>query len=147
MGEQRQHELGPGQGRGAQQRMDLATEPAAGNEHEPLAALGELVGELHRDPAAERVADDRRAVVAEGDHRVANRARIGAQRVVTARLRGLAVPEQVRRQHRVVGSQVIDRRLPLIRAAGDPVDEHDQRPLAALAKADPVAVQLDLALR
>ena len=142
--EQRQHELRAGQGRGAQQRMHLAAEAAARDEHQALAALGELVGELHRDPAAERVADDRRAVVAEGDHRVADGARVGAERVVAARLRRLAVAEQVGREHRVVGGQVLDRRLPLVGAAGDPVDQDDQRALAALAEADAVAVELDL---
>ena len=144
MGEQRQHELGAGQGRGAQQRMHLAAEAAAGDEHEALAALGELVGELHRDPAAERVADDRRAVVAERDHRVAHGARVGAERVVAARLRRLAVAEQVGREHGVLVGELVDRRLPLVRAAGDPVDEDDQRALAAVAKADAVAVKLDL---
>ena len=37
----------------AGQRMHLAAETAGGDQHEPLAALGELIGELHRDAAAE----------------------------------------------------------------------------------------------
>ena len=94
--EHRHHPLRPGQRRGTQQRVHLAAEAAAGDQDEALAALRELVGELHRDPAAERVADDRRAVVAEGDDRVADGARVGAERVVAARLRRLAVSEQVR---------------------------------------------------
>ena len=121
----------PGSVDGAQHRVHLAAEAAAGDEHEALAALGELVGELHRDPAAERVADDRRAVVAERDHRVADGARVGAERVVAARLGRLAVAEQVRRQDVMVGGEMLDRRLPLRGAAGDPVDEDDQRPFAA----------------
>ena len=85
--------------------MHLAPEAAARHEDEALAALGELVGELHRDPAAERVADDRRPVVAERDHRVADGARVGAERVVAARLGRLAVAQQVGRQHLVVAAR------------------------------------------
>ena len=79
--------------------MHLAAEAAAGDQDEALAALGELVGELHRDAAAERVADDRRAVVAERDHRVADGARVCAERVVAARLGRLAVAQQIGREH------------------------------------------------
>ena len=39
--------------------MDLLAQTAAGHQHQPLAPLRELVGELHGDAAAERVADDR----------------------------------------------------------------------------------------
>ena len=74
----------PGQRGGAQQQVDLVAEPAAGDEPEPLAALGELVGELHRDAAAERVADDRDVVVAERGQEVADAAGVGAERVVAA---------------------------------------------------------------
>ena len=145
--EQRQDQLRAGQGRGAKQRMDLAPEPAAGDEYEALAALRELIRELHRDPAAERVTDDRRPLVTERDHRVADRARVGAERVVAARFRRLAVAEQVGREHGVLGDQMLDRGVPLVRAAGDPVDQDHQRALAAMAKADPMAVQLDLFVR
>jgi len=124
--------------------MHVASEAAAGDEDEALAALGELVGELHRDPAAERMADDGRAVVPKGDDRVAHGARVRAERVVAARLRGFAVPEQVGRDHMMLGGQVVDRRVPLVRAPGDAVDEDDQRAVAGLAKGDPVAVKADL---
>jgi hypothetical protein len=82
--------------------MNLSPETAAVDQHEALAALGELVGELHRDPATERVADDRRALVAERDHDVADPARVGAERVVAARFGGLAVAKQIGREHLVV---------------------------------------------
>ena len=74
----------PGQGGGAQEQVDLLAEAAAGDQPETLAALGELVGELHRDPAAERVADDRHVLVAESGQQVAHAARVGAERVVPA---------------------------------------------------------------
>ncbi len=98
--EQRQHELGARQRRGAQQQAHLAAEPAAVDQHEPLAPLGELVGELHRDAAAERVPDEGRAVVAERDEQVAHGARVRAERVVAARLGRAAVAEQVRARSR-----------------------------------------------
>ena len=82
--ERRQHEVGAREGRGAQHHVDLASEAAAGDEREALDALGELVGELHRDAAAERVADDRRALVAEREQQVADEARERAERVVAA---------------------------------------------------------------
>ena len=84
----------------AQQQVDLAAEAAAGDEHEALAALGELVGKLHRDPAAERVPDERRALVAERDQQVADAA--GVARRASSRRAALPtpVPEQVRRDHR-----------------------------------------------
>ena len=100
--ERGQDVVGDRQRRGAQQHVDVAAEPAAGDEHEPLGALGELVGELHRDAAAERVPDDRHAVVAERGDDVARAAGVGAERVVAARRRGLAVAEQVGRDHRVL---------------------------------------------
>ena len=75
--QQRQHDLGERQRGGAQQKVQLAAQPAAVHEHQTLAALGELVGKLHHDPAAERVPHERRALVAEGHHQVANAARVG----------------------------------------------------------------------
>ena len=46
----------------AKQRAHLVAEAAARDQRQALGALGELVEELHRDPAAERVADDRGAL-------------------------------------------------------------------------------------
>src|SRR4051812_30790738 len=48
--EQRQHELGARQRGGPQDEVDVAPEPAAVDEHEPLGALGELEGELIATP-------------------------------------------------------------------------------------------------
>ena len=84
-------QVGAGQRRRAQDRADLRAEAAAGDEHEPLDHLGELVGELHRDPAAERVADERRALVAERER--ADRAgRRRAPRASSRRRRGADPP-------------------------------------------------------
>ena len=137
-----QHVLGGREGGRAQQEVHLLAEAAARDEHQPLHPLRELVGELHRHPAAERVAHDRRLVDAERDQQVAHAAGVGAERVVAAGLRGLAVPEQVGRDHRVVLRQRWDHVLPGPRAAGDAVDQHERRSGARAAEAHPMPVQL-----
>src|SRR5665213_212176 len=53
--EEGENEFGAGKRCGAKQPVDVAAEAAAVDQDESLAALGELVGELHRDPSAERV--------------------------------------------------------------------------------------------
>ena len=93
--QQRQHELGARQRGGPQREADLLAQAAAVDEHEPLQALGELVGELHRDAAAERMADDGRRRDPEHRQEVAHPAGVGAERVVAARLARAAVAEQV----------------------------------------------------
>ena len=49
-----------GQRGAAEHRAHLLAEAAARDQRKPLDLVGELVEELHRDPAAERVADERR---------------------------------------------------------------------------------------
>ena len=114
-GEHGQDPVGAGEGGGAQQQVDLLAQAAAGDEPEPLAALGELVGELHRHAAAERVADDRDAVVAERGQQVAGAAGVGAERVVAARRGRRAVAEQVGRDQREVLARVARRPAPTSR--------------------------------
>ena len=98
--EQRQRQAGAGQRRGAQHEMDLAAQAAAAHEHHPVDLLGVLVGELHRDAAAERVPDDRRRVDPQRDQQVAHARGVRAQRVVAARLGRQAVAEQIGRDAR-----------------------------------------------
>ena len=86
----------------AQQRADLAPEAAARDQHQALDALGELVEELHRHAAAERVPDDRRALDADRREQVADAGGVRAERVVAARRGRVAVADQVGRDHRVV---------------------------------------------
>jgi putative transposase len=50
---QREQVLRAGQRQCAQQRIDVFAEAAARDQHEPFAALGELVGELHGDTATQ----------------------------------------------------------------------------------------------
>ena len=80
----------PGAPRGLGRRSD---------EDEALAVLGKLVGELHRDSAAERMPDERgpryRAPPAGRGCRT-----LRAQRIVAARLGGFAVAEHIRGRSR-----------------------------------------------
>ena len=124
--------------------LHLAPEAAARDQHEPLAALRELVGHLHRHAAAERVADDRAAVVAERAEEVANAAGVGAERVVAARLRRFAVAEQVGRDDGVVLRERLHHVRPRLRAAGDPVDQHQHGTPARAAVTHCVSVESDL---
>ena len=84
--EQREHELRSRQRRQAQEEVDLRAEPTAVDQNETFAALRELVRQLHRDTAAERVADECRALVSESDQQIAHPTCVRAERVVASRL-------------------------------------------------------------
>ena len=81
---------------GSEQRMHFAAEAPARDDDEALGEDRILVRELHRDPAAQGVADDRRPAVAKDHEQVTEADRVGPERVVALRLRRLPVPEQVR---------------------------------------------------
>ena len=132
----------PGTLRARSSGRDLLAEAAAAHEHEPLGHLRELVGELHGDAAAEAVADDGGALVAEHAEQVADARRVGAEAVVAAGLGALAVAEQVGGDHGVALGEQRHHRHPGAGAAGDPVDHHEQRALAGLPVGDVVAVDL-----
>ena len=85
-------------------RLTSGPSPPLVHEHQSLAALGELVGELHDDAASERLADECRAVVTEGVQQVAKHCGVGAERVLAARLGRFAVPEQIRGDDRDTAS-------------------------------------------
>ena len=124
--------------------MDLLAEPAGRDQRHPLHVLGEEVGELHRDPAAERVADDGAALEAEHRQQVADPGRVGAQRVVAPGLGRAAVADHVGGDHRVALGERWHHLAPGIRGRCDPVQQHQQRPLAGGLEADRMAVQGDL---
>jgi len=71
VGDQWEHDLGAGQGRGPEHRIDLASEAAARDQHQPLGERGVLVGELHCHAAAERMSDHGGAPVPERIEQVA----------------------------------------------------------------------------
>ena len=145
-GERGEHVVGARQGSGAQQQVDLAAEPATGDEHEALTALWELVGELHRDAAAERVPDDRDALVAERGGDVASAAGVGAEGVVATRGRGLAVAEEVGRDHREALAQQRRHPRPRLRRVRDPVQQQQRRAAPGDPVAHALAVQRHLVL-
>ena len=135
---------GAGEGGGAQQRADLAAEAAAGDQHEAVGALGELVEELHRHAPAEGVADDRGALHPEHREQVADARGVGAEGVVTARGRGVPVSDQVRRDHGVTVGERQGHRLPVAGGVEHPVDQHHRGPGSGHVVDNPVAVELDL---
>jgi hypothetical protein len=109
-------------------------EAAAGDKRESFDALRELVEELHRHATAERVPDDARTVDPDRRHQVADACGMCAQRVVAARGRRVAVPDQVGCEDRVVARQVQRHRLPVAGGVEHAVDQHDGGPAAG----DPV---------
>ena len=123
--------------------MHLASEPAAVHEDEPLAALEELVRELHRDAAAQRVADEGRPIESERLEEVAHRVRVGPEGIVAARFRGFAVAEEIRGEDVVVLGEAREDGVPGGGGARDPVEQDDEgsasRPLIAV----PLPVQED----
>ena len=90
-----QEVLGAWQREGSQGPAHLAPEPAAAHHDQALAQLGILIGELHRDAAAERLPDERRPLDAErSDEQIAQPARVGAERVVAERLGRFSVTQE-----------------------------------------------------
>src|SRR5204863_8846698 len=66
------------------------------------------------------------------------------ERVVPARLRRVAMAEQVGRDDGEATSELREHRLPGRRRARDPVDEDEQRPAPHDPVAQPVPVEMDL---
>jgi hypothetical protein len=125
--------------------VHLLAEPAAVHEHEPLAALGELVGELQRHAAAEGVADDGGPLHPQGHHEVPHAAGEGPERVVAPGLGRLAVAEQVGGEDGEALGEGGHDLPPRGGASGEAVDEDEPRPLAGHPVADVVAVDPDVA--
>ena len=130
--------------RDPQERADVRAQPAARHEHQPVDPLGELPEELHRDAAAERVADDGRAADAERREQVADRRGVGADRVIAAGGRRVAVSDQVRGDHGVVVGQVQGQLAPVARRVDHPVDQQHRRAAARGPVDHLVAVELGL---
>ena len=133
-----------GRGQHPDPRAHLGAEPARGDQDHPLGALGELVGELHRDAAPEAVADDRDLVDPEERDQVAHPVGVAAQAVVGARLGRLAVAQQVGGDHRVAAGQRVDDRLPRGVVAAETVQEQERGPGADLDVRAAVAVERDV---
>ena len=111
---------------------------------------GVLVRELHRDAAAEGLADDGRPVDAEGDHQVPQRVGVRTEGVVLERLVGLTVAGQVRSDHGETLCQLREHVPPRGRASGHAVHQQQHRSIGLEVTAHPVddavSVQPDFAL-
>ena len=133
-----------GRGDRADRRAHLGAEAAGGDQDHPLGALGELVGELHRDAAAEAVADDGDLVDAEQGEQVAHAVGVAADAVVGAGLRRQSVAEQVGRDDGVAAGQRVDHRLPRGVVAAEAVQQENGGTGADLDVRAAVAVQRDV---
>ena len=131
-------------GDGADRRRHLGAEAAGRDQHEPLGALGELVGELHRHAAAEAVPDHGDPVDAEDAEQVAHPVGVAADAVVGARLVGVAVAEQVGRDHGVAPGERGDDRRPGGVVAAEAVQEQESRSRARADEGTPVPVDRDV---
>jgi hypothetical protein len=145
--DQRQDELGAGQRGGAQKRVNLTTEAAAGDHDQALAEDRILVGELHRDAATQRVADDRGAAVTQRDQQIAHAHGVGAEGVIADGLGGLAMTQEVGRHDGVVLREDGRHVRPLLGRPSDPVDQENDRSGPRGPVAHPVPVELDLVRR
>ena len=130
------HLLGERQGKDAEQPAHLAAETATADEHQSVAQLRVLVGELHRHPTAEGVTDHGRARNIERGEQVPQPAGVGAQRVVTHRLRRVPVTHQVGSEDVIRPRERRHDVLPRTRATRQPVDQHDGLASAGPAVSD-----------
>ena len=142
--EPREDDVGAGQSGRAKHAVELAAETPARHEHEALDHLGEEIRELHRDAAAERVADERDARLLETDEEIAHDGGVRAGRVLRHRLGRLTMSQEVGRDHREVLRERGDDLFPRLRAAGDSVKEDERGSAAGHAVAEGVTVQRDL---
>src|ERR1019366_8063467 len=90
---------------------------------EALAARGELVGELHRDAAAQRMADHGRAFDAERPSKVAQRVGQRAERIVAGALGRASVAGQVDRDDLMPSGETLENRRPGVPIPADPVNQ------------------------
>ena len=90
--------------------------------------MRELVGELHRHPAAERMADDGHPLDVEYGKQVAHPVGIAGDRVVGARFVGAPVTEQIGGDDRESLSELGLHRIPRRGVVTDAVDQQNRRP-------------------
>ena len=142
--EERHEELNARHRGHPQQRADRSAHSPAADQDQALTAVGELVGELRRHAAAQRVPDDRGPVHLQHTQEVAHAVGETAHRVVGPRLLGASVPEEIRGDHRVVRGQLLDYGAPGVGAVADAVDQQQRRSRAGLDVGPAVAVDGDV---
>src|SRR5580658_3940869 len=130
--------------------MHAARDPTGAHEHQPLAALGVLVGELHRNSAPHRVSDYGGALDTEDAQKVSHPVRVRTDGVVGARLVGGPMPEEIRRDDHVVLREGWDHLGPRRGTVSDTVNQEERWALAHAYESALVAVygpKLHLAVR
>jgi ketosteroid isomerase-like protein len=140
--EPREHHIGAVQRSSPEDRMDLAAQATARDEDEPLGAVWKLVAELQGHAAAERVPDNRSSVFVEGLEQIANQIRVSTKGIVARRLGGIAMAQEIGRDHRVVLDEPRNHFFPGQRARGNSVQQHDRR----TAPSHPITVSLTVQL-
>ena len=125
--QQRHQRLGTGHRGKAQQRAHRPAHSPAADEHQALAAFGELVGELRRHAAAQRMSDHRGPVDLEHAQEVPHPVGVPRHRVVGAWLLRAAMAQEVRGHDGVVLGQLLEHRAPAVRAVADAVNEQEHR--------------------
>ena len=128
----------------AQKPVHLSAQTPTTDEDEPITVLRELVGELHGDAAAKRLADHGCPSDAQDVQEVAQYAGLGAQGIVARRFGGSSVADQVRRDNVVLTREQWNRRFPGLRAASDPMNEQDGGTVTGSAEAHVMAVNGDV---
>ena len=123
----------------AQQRVHLGSDAAGADEHQPLGPFRELVGELHRHPAAERVADHGYPVDVEHAEQVAHPVGVPGDGVVRSRLVDPPWPSRSGAMT-VWSGRAAASRPARLRAVADAVDEQEGRAAAGHPVRPPVAV-------
>ena len=92
----------PGRDASPQRQADVGAEPAAGDQDESLHIFGVLVDKLHGDTTAEEWPTMVARVIPSPSRMSRTGTDMAPQRVVTARFRRVAVPQEVRSHHPVL---------------------------------------------
>jgi hypothetical protein len=103
-----------------------------------------LIGELHGHPATERLTHHRRPGDAKFIEQITQRYRERPQRIVTARLSGFTVPEQVRCHHPVFLRQLGQHRSPGRRTSRHAMDQQQRVAGSRFPIGHTVAVQIEI---
>src|SRR5258708_3524058 len=127
---------------GTQQDRDLGSQSPAADQDQALGPVRELIRELHRDTATQRMAHHRGPVDPQRNHQVADTTGVRAQRVVAAQLGRGAMPEEVWGHHGEPLGEARNDLAPGPGAAGDAVDQHQRGPAGGSVIADFVAMDL-----
>jgi hypothetical protein len=120
---ERQDEVGVWRRCEAEERSDFVRNSASADQTNTLATLRKLIGELHRDAAAKRVADHGHSFDIEDGQEIAHRVGIGGDRVVGSGLVRLTVSKQIGRDDGVIPSERWNDVEPAVRAVSDAMNQ------------------------